>query len=58
MSAATAFIGGTHLNCIDGRWLRATGGATLDVLDPATGERLASVPASEAEDADLAVALW
>lgn len=40
---------------IDGRWVDALSGATLECRNPATGEQLASVPAAGAEDVDLAV---
>jgi 1-pyrroline dehydrogenase len=43
-------------NFIAGKWVDARGGATDDVLNPATGEVLAKVPASGAEDIDAAVA--
>lgn len=56
MSIATDYIAGSHLNCIDGRWLPAADGATIDVLDPATGQRIAAVPASGAAEAEAAVA--
>lgn len=42
-------------NFIGGKWLDARGGATDEVLNPATGEVLAKVPASGAEDVDAAV---
>jgi 1-pyrroline dehydrogenase len=42
-------------NFIDGSWVDARGGATDEVLNPATGEVLAKVPASGAEDVDAAV---
>jgi acyl-CoA reductase-like NAD-dependent aldehyde dehydrogenase len=40
---------------IGGEWLDAAGGETLDVLDPATGEVLATTPEGTAEDVDRAV---
>ncbi len=40
---------------IDGRWVHAQDGATLDTLDPATGLVLATVPAAGPADIDLAV---
>ncbi len=43
-------------NFIAGKWVDARGGATDDVLNPATGDVLAKVPASGAEDIDAAVA--
>jgi phenylacetaldehyde dehydrogenase len=41
---------------IDGEWVEARSGNTLDVYDPSTGEPIAHVPAGDAEDVDLAVA--
>ena len=40
---------------IDGRWVHAQDGTTLDTLDPATGLVLATVPAAGPADIDLAV---
>src|SRR6476620_4135495 len=42
-------------NFIGGSWLDARGGATDEILNPATGEVLAKVPASDAADVDAAV---
>jgi 1-pyrroline dehydrogenase len=42
-------------NFIGGTWVDARGGATDEVLNPATGEVLAKVPASDAADVDAAV---
>ncbi len=42
-------------NFIGGSWRDARGGATDEVLNPATGEVLAKVPSSGAEDVDAAV---
>jgi aldehyde dehydrogenase (NAD+) len=44
---------GTHL--IGGEWLPARAKDSIDVIDPATGEVLASVPRGTAEDIDDAV---
>ncbi|MSP92804.1 MAG: aldehyde dehydrogenase [Myxococcales bacterium] len=44
------------LNLIDGALVPAASGATLDVLNPATGEWLADVPDSSRVDVDRAVA--
>jgi 1-pyrroline dehydrogenase len=44
-----------HKNYIGGQWVDAAGGETMEVLNPATGEAIAEVPASTAEDADRAV---
>ncbi len=41
---------------IGGQWRDATGGATLDVLDPSTGQAIASVPDATPEDAMEALA--
>jgi aldehyde dehydrogenase (NAD+) len=43
----------THL--IGGDWVPAAGGQTIDVLDPATGEVLTTVPRGGAADIDAAV---
>jgi len=43
-------------NFINGAWVDAATGAADDVLNPATGEVIASVPASDAADVDAAVA--
>lgn len=44
-----------QLNYIAGEWIPAASGATDDVVAPATGEVLASVPSSDAADVDAAV---
>jgi 1-pyrroline dehydrogenase len=44
-----------HKNFIGGKWVDSAGGETMEVLNPATGETIAEVPASTAEDADRAV---
>ncbi|MGH3021434.1 MAG: gamma-aminobutyraldehyde dehydrogenase [Gaiellaceae bacterium] len=44
-----------HKNYIGGQWVDSAGGETMEVLNPATGETIAEVPASTAEDADRAV---
>jgi 1-pyrroline dehydrogenase len=44
-----------HENFIGGAWKPAAGGATDDVVDPASGEIIAQVPASDATDVDAAV---
>jgi aminobutyraldehyde dehydrogenase len=44
-----------HKNYIGGEWVDAAGGEAMEVLNPATGEAIAEVPASTAEDADRAV---
>ncbi len=45
-----------HQNFIAGEWVDAQDGATDSVLNPATGESIADVPASGATDVDAAVA--
>ncbi|MFP5322575.1 MAG: gamma-aminobutyraldehyde dehydrogenase [Acidimicrobiia bacterium] len=44
-----------HQNFIGGRWRDASDGGTDDILDPATGERIATAPASGQADVDAAV---
>jgi malonate-semialdehyde dehydrogenase (acetylating)/methylmalonate-semialdehyde dehydrogenase len=43
-------------NYIDGQWVSSAGGETLDVLNPATGQQIASVPLSTAADVEAAIA--
>ena len=45
-----------HLNFIGGKWVPAQSGATDEVVAPATGAVIASVPSSAAADVDAAVA--
>jgi betaine-aldehyde dehydrogenase len=40
---------------IDGEWVEAASGRTLEVVDPATGQAMATVPDAQAEDVDRAV---
>src|SRR5678809_1003131 len=40
---------------IDGQWKEAASGETFEVLDPATGQQIASVAKGAADDIDLAV---
>src|SRR5207253_7060992 len=42
-------------NLIGGEWVDSAGGETMEVLNPATGEVIAEVPAATAEDVDRAV---
>src|SRR5437588_4459496 len=42
-------------NLIGGEWVDAAGGGTMEVLNPATGETIAEVPRSSAEDVGRAV---
>jgi betaine-aldehyde dehydrogenase/aminobutyraldehyde dehydrogenase len=44
-----------HQNFIGGEWVDSTGGDTMEVLNPATGEIIAEVPNATAEDVDRAV---
>src|SRR6185437_11756913 len=41
---------------VGGAWVDSAAGATMDVLNPATGEMIAQVPSCTAEDVDEAVA--
>ena len=43
-------------NFVGGEWVGAVDGETMEVLNPATGEVIAEVPASTAKDVDRAVA--
>jgi aminobutyraldehyde dehydrogenase len=45
-----------HKNFVGGEWVEAVEGGTMDVLNPATGETIAEVPAGTAADVDRAVA--
>jgi 1-pyrroline dehydrogenase len=44
-----------HKNFVGGEWVESGGGETMEVLNPATGEVIAEVQRSTAEDADRAV---
>ena len=44
-----------HKNYVGGEWVDSAGGETMPVLNPATGETIAEVPASTEEDANRAV---
>lgn len=46
----------TYLNLIDGQHVPASSGLAVDVIDPADGERFATLPRSTAADVDAAVA--
>src|SRR5438045_1461522 len=46
----------THQLLINNEWRDACGGATMDVVNPATEEIIASVAAADARDVDAAVA--
>jgi TrmH family RNA methyltransferase len=45
-----------HRLLINGEWRDATGGETIDVINPATEEIIATVPAATTADVDAAVA--
>jgi len=44
-----------HQNLIGGEWVDASGGETMEVINPSTGETIAEVPLASAEDVDRAV---
>jgi 1-pyrroline dehydrogenase len=44
-----------HKNFVGGEWVDSAGGETMEVVNPSTGEVIAEVPSSSAEDADRAV---
>jgi 1-pyrroline dehydrogenase len=44
-----------HKNFVGGEWVDSAGGETMEVVNPSTGEVIAEVPRSTAEDADRAV---
>jgi betaine-aldehyde dehydrogenase/aminobutyraldehyde dehydrogenase len=44
-----------HQNFIGGEWVDSSGGETMEVLNPATGEAIAEVPRASADDVDRAV---
>jgi 1-pyrroline dehydrogenase len=45
----------TYRNFVGGEWVEAISGETMEVVNPATGEVIATVPRGGAEDADRAV---
>ncbi|PZN32329.1 MAG: betaine-aldehyde dehydrogenase [Proteobacteria bacterium] len=55
LETAQAFIGARHDLFIGGRWEASNSGQWIDVIDPATGRQIATVPAADARDVDLAV---
>jgi betaine-aldehyde dehydrogenase len=55
MSTPDLDLGPTGL-LIDGRWREASGGATIEVIAPASEEKLTEIAAGEAADIDAAVA--
>jgi 1-pyrroline dehydrogenase len=52
MSATTS----SYQNFVGGEWVDSADGGTMDVLNPATGETIASVPSGTQADVDRAVA--
>src|SRR6202012_4450788 len=56
-AAKPAYLDGkVKLMLIDGRWVPAAAGKTLETRNPATGELLANVAEGDKEDIDRAVA--
>ncbi|WP_414902220.1 aldehyde dehydrogenase family protein [Sphingomonas flavalba] len=51
-----AFLARTRPMLIGGEWVGAAGGDTIDVLDPATAERIATIAAAGPAEIDAAVA--
>jgi 1-pyrroline dehydrogenase len=51
MSATTT----SYKNFVGGEWVDAASGATMEVINPATGETIAAVPSCSADDVDRAV---
>ncbi|HTZ04237.1 MAG TPA: gamma-aminobutyraldehyde dehydrogenase [Gaiellaceae bacterium] len=45
----------SYKNFVGGEWVDAASGATMEVVNPATGETIAEVPSCGAEDVDRAV---
>src|ERR1700722_5771328 len=54
-SATAAFLQRPHNLLIGGRWVPATGGATLEGINPATGRALAAIAAGGAPGAESEV---
>jgi phenylacetaldehyde dehydrogenase len=54
--ATLDFLRRAHGHFIDGRWVPSQSGATLDVHDPATEAKIATVAAGDAVEIDAAVA--
>jgi 1-pyrroline dehydrogenase len=44
-----------YKNFVGGEWVESTGGETMEVVNPATGESIAEVPSGTAEDVERAV---
>jgi phenylacetaldehyde dehydrogenase len=53
---ALAFLQERHGLLVGGRWVKPQEGGTLDVIDPATARKIATVSAATAADVDAAVA--
>ena len=53
---AMAFIQSEHKCLVGEQWLAAADGRTLPVYNPATGERIATVPCADKAEVDMAVA--
>lgn len=53
--AVSSFLQGPLRMLIGGQWVDAASGETIEVFDPATGERLGAVPSAGPEDVDRAV---
>ena len=52
----TAFLGQSFLKAfVNGEWVEAAGGQTFDVIDPGSGEKLATVASLQKTDVDNAV---
>jgi phenylacetaldehyde dehydrogenase len=54
-SATRSFLGARHSLLIDGGWVPAREGGTIEVIDPATATPIATVAAATAADVDVAV---
>lgn len=52
---ARAFLGRTHTHLIDGKWVDGQSGRRTDVIDPATGEVIATAAEGSAAEVALAV---
>jgi phenylacetaldehyde dehydrogenase len=54
-SLAAPFLSAAHKLFINGEWVDARSGKTIDVINPATAQVIATVQAGDASDIDLAV---
>ena len=52
---ARAFVGRSHKMLIDGKWISARSGGTVDVIEPSTGQTMGTIAAADADDVALAV---